>query len=98
MAKFEKGISGNPSGRPVGSRNKASGRLRELITDFLEQRFNGVVNDFEELEPKERVKAYLDLLQYGVPKLQSVSNSVEFESMTDEQLDEIINRLTQNHE
>ena len=90
---FKKGNSGNPTGRKPGSKNKASGKLREVITSFLEERFENVVNDFEQLEPKDRIKVFTDLLQYSVPKMQAVSNSLEFEKMTDEQLDEVINRL-----
>ncbi len=90
---FKKGKSGNEAGRPKGSKNKAGGQLRDMITDFLEQRFEDVVNDFEQLEPKDRIKVYTDLLQYGVPKLQAVSNSIEFEQLSDEQLDEIFERL-----
>jgi hypothetical protein len=95
---FEKGISGNPGGRPAGSKNKAGEGLRNLISDFLEQRFKQVVEDFEQLEPKDRIKVFTDLLQYSVPKLQAVSNSIEFEKLSDEQLDTIINQLVQSHE
>lgn len=95
---FQKGISGNANGRPKGSKNKAGEGLRNLISDFLEQKFDQVTNDFEQLEPKDRIKVYTDLLQYSVPKLQAVSNSIEFEKMTDEQLDEVINQLMQAHE
>ncbi len=66
---FKKGLSGNISGRPRGSKNKAGEGLRNLISDFLEQRFEQVVNDFEQLEPKDRIKVFTDLLQYSVPKL-----------------------------
>lgn len=90
---FKKGESGNPAGRPHGSANKASGQLRQMITDFLEQRFESIVQDFKQLEPKDRLKVYTDLLQYGLPKLQAVSNSIEFENMSDEQLDGLFERL-----
>jgi hypothetical protein len=90
---FEKGISGNPNGRPKGSQNRATGQLRTFITDFLEQRFEQVVNDFEQLEPKDRIKIYTDLLQYGLPKLQSVSTGIDLENMSDEQLDQLLQHL-----
>lgn len=90
---FKKGQSGNPAGRPHGSQNKAGGELRQMITDFLENRFEGVVKDFEKLEPKDRLKVYTDLLQYGLPKLQAVSNSIDFEQLKDEQLAEVFERF-----
>lgn len=95
---FIKGISGNVAGRPKGSPNKAAGQLRNLISDFLEQRFEQVVYDFEQLEPKDRIKVFTDLLQYSVPKMQAVSNSIDFERMTDEQLDEVINQLKSTYD
>lgn len=90
---FEKGISGNPEGRPKGASNKTGTQLRELITDFLENNFEKVVNDFAELKPKDRVKLYCDLLQYGLPRLQAVQIETEFERLPDDQLQAIIDSL-----
>jgi len=70
---FIQGQSGNPNGKPLGTKNKTSNHLRELITDFLSENFEKVRDDFETLSPKERTKLYCDLLQYGLPKLQSVN-------------------------
>lgn len=95
---FEKGISGNPEGRPKGVTNKTSTQLRETIISFLENNFERVVNDFEGLKPKERVRFYCDLLQYGLPRLQAVQLETDFERLSDDQLDYIINQLTNKHE
>lgn len=95
---FEKGISGNPEGRPKGANNKTSLQLREMITDFLENNFQKVINDFEDLTPKDRVKLYCDLLQYGLPRLQAVQIETEFDRLTDSQLNEIINQITKKNE
>jgi hypothetical protein len=40
---FQKGQSGNPAGRPRGSRNKASVRMQELLEQNAEQLVNKVV-------------------------------------------------------
>ena len=91
--KYEKGKSGNPGGRPKGSPNKASGQLRETITDFLEQNFEKVSKDFASMSPRDRVKFYCDLMPFAVARLQSVSVKPDFEDMTDEQLDRVIEGL-----
>lgn len=93
---YTKGESGNPTGRPKGSPNKMSAQLRETITDFLEDNFEKVISDFEELTPRDRVKFYCDLLQYGLPRLQAVQVESEFERLSDEQLQEIIDNLKAN--
>ena len=93
MSKFIKGQSGNPSGRPKGTKNKITLALRETINNFLEDNFHQITADFDKLSPKDRTKLYCDLLQYGLPKLQSTSTDIKFEHLSDEQLDEVINKL-----
>jgi len=93
---FKEGKSGNEKGRPVGAKNKTGLQLRETISDFLTDNFEKIVDDFHSLKPKDRVKLYCDLLQYGLPKLQAMSMEFDFEKLTDEQLDEIIEKLKQS--
>ena len=90
---FKFGVSGNPDGRPKGSTNKTSLQLRETINNFLETNFEKIVEDFAKLKPNERVKFYTDLLNYGLPKLQAVQIENDFDSLTDDELDHIINKL-----
>jgi hypothetical protein len=90
---FEPGKSGNPNGRPKGSLNKTSSELREKITLFLNENFENVQKEFESLQGRDKVKMYTDLLPYGTPKLQNMSLNPDFDSMSEEQLDQIINAL-----
>jgi hypothetical protein len=92
--KYEKGQSGNPGGRPKGAANKVTAKLRETISGFLDEQFESIKTDFANLKPAERVKLYIELLQYGVPKLQAVQIETEFDRLTDEQLQEIVDELT----
>jgi predicted component of type VI protein secretion system len=93
---FVKGKSGNPTGRPVGSKSKPTTQLRATITSFLEEKFETIKDDFDTLPAKDRARLYTDLLQYGIPKLQAMTLETEFDTMTDEQLDQIIERLKQS--
>jgi len=70
-------------GRQKGSENKVTKELRERIKDFLENTFDDIVVSFNQLEPKDKVKFYFEVMQYGLPKLQSteqkqaIDNKVE---------------------
>jgi hypothetical protein len=98
---FQKGISGNSAGRPTGSKNVAGAGLRNLISDFLQENFEQVTSDFAQLEPKDKIKIFIDLLQYSVPKLQStnVTNDLEqqLEVLSDEQLESLMNRILEHN-
>lgn len=72
---LHKGQTNNPNGRPGGSKNKCTEEIRELIIDFLSNNFDKIRDDFSSLEPKERIKFYIQLLAYGVPRLQNENHS-----------------------
>ncbi len=67
---FKKGTSGNPNGRPQGSTNNNIKDLRERISLLLDSQFDTIITDLNALEPKERISAYIKLIEYAVPKLQ----------------------------
>lgn len=62
----------NPNGRPKGKPNRITSDLRAMIKDFLTENYQKVTDDFQKLDPKDRVKVFVDLLQYAIPKYQSV--------------------------
>jgi hypothetical protein len=95
---FKKGESGNPTGKPPGAKNKIGIQLRETISNFLINNFDVIQKDFKKLQPKDRAKLYCDLLQYGLPRLQAISNEFQFEKLTDDQLTEVIETLKQTIE
>lgn len=66
--KFATGNKGG--GRPTGSKNKETKVIRERITNLLDMNWKAIQEDLNELTPKERIDAYIKLLEYAVPKLQ----------------------------
>lgn len=90
---YQKGQSGNITGRPVGATNKNTNRLREWITDFLDENKDRIKEDWLLLEPKDRIVLFEKLLKYSLPTLQATTLSTDFESLTDTDLDKIISEL-----
>ena len=91
---FKTGISGNPNGRPKGSPNKTTDEIRTMLQDFISDNLETLQADFEALEPKDRLTFIERLFKYILPAPLN-----ELERVTDDQLDEIINKLKkQNHE
>lgn len=96
---YKKGQSGNIKGRESGTPNKVNKFLREEIINFVSDNFSIVQDDFKKLQPRERVKFYIDLLSYCLPRLESISiNELGLETLTDKQLDQIIHKLKSGYE
>ncbi len=82
-------------GREIGTPNKVTTNIRGQINDFLNENWENLQADFDKLEPKDKLNFYEKLLQYGLPKLQSVelSNDLNIEKLTDKELDILIERI-----
>ena len=74
---FEKGHSGNPNGRTKGASNKATSKVRESFTSLLEDNLDQLKEDFKELEPRDRIKLFLDLSKYVIPQLKQTEVKLE---------------------
>ena len=72
--KFQEGQSGNPNGRPKGSKDKATKALRERLEMLIDEiKFDQLVKDINSLKPKERIDAFLGLAEFVLPKLNRVT-------------------------
>lgn len=72
MAKgFNKGKSGNPSGKPKGAVNKTTLKAKELIMNAIDEQsvnFNEVMGTLKEDEPREWAKIMVKLMDFVLPK------------------------------
>ena len=91
--RFTKGQSGNPAGRPKNSKNKATEDLRMKIGDFLDENWDRVQADFNRLGPEKRLNFLEKLLKFCVPPKISVDLRREVEALTDQQLDELAEKI-----
>lgn len=87
MAQWAKGISGNYKGRPRRN-SKGTEQIRGLIRKFVSANINGLQDDYNKLEPKERLILFERLLRHILP-----GPVDELERLSDEDLDRMIERL-----
>ena len=90
------GTINNPKGRGKGTPNKVTQELRDRLKTLLTDSFETIVSDFKAMEPKDRVQAFERLLKYILPIMSANDVKLNFEDLTENQLDEIVNRLISN--
>lgn len=77
-------------GRKKGTPNKATQTAKEWIVQTLSANWEQMKSDLKVLEPKERLQLLFKLLEYVAPK----QSNIKFEDLTDEEMDELVNKLT----
>ena len=90
---MEKGHTNNPNGRPKGKPNKITADTRQWLAAVIDKNRRQMEKDLKALEPKDRLQMLEKLMQYVIPKQQAVSADVNVDSLTDGQVDNIVNRL-----
>ena len=65
---FQKGNQ-HGKGRPKGSQNKTTAQIKEYLMQLADAIESDLINDIELLTPGERVKTYLSIMEYLLPKL-----------------------------
>lgn len=95
---MEKGKTNNPNGRPKGKPNKITADMRGWLTTVIDKNRKQMVKDLKMLDPKDRLQILEKLMQYVIPKQQAVSAEIDFNRLSDEQLDVVIDKLTKSIE
>lgn len=82
---FERGKPNPNAGRKPGSQNKGTEALRKRIATLTERnypRLSEALQSVEAQDPKAFVELYLKLLQYTLPKLESIQQTLEYSDDT----------------
>ncbi len=87
---FKPGISGNPKGKPAGTKSKTTIEIRELFQMFLGNNVETMQANFELLEPMQKLIFIEKIAKLVLPP------PLMLEKLTDEQLDQIIEKLKNN--
>lgn len=94
MARQKNDGRGRLGGRAKGTPNKVTTSVKEWLSELINANREQVEADLKKLKPRERLAVLEKFMQYVVPRQQAVSAKIDFDSLTDGQLDEIVGRLT----
>jgi len=87
---FKPGISGNPKGKPAGTKSKTTIEIRELFQMFLGNNVETMQANFELLEPVQKLTFIEKIAKLVMPPPTTLEN------LSDEQLDLLIQKLKEN--
>lgn len=83
-------------GRRKGTPNKVTGNIREWLSNLVDKNRLQIEKDLKALEPKDRLQVLEKFMQYTTPKMQSVQTKIDFNQLSDEQLNTVINEITKD--
>jgi hypothetical protein len=80
-------------GRKAGTPNQVTTDLRQWITSFIEDNKAQIEADWQSLAPKDRIQLFEKLLKYALPTLQAMQLNTDFDTLSESDLDRIIDEL-----
>lgn len=100
---FQKGTSGNPKGRPVGSKDRTKRDLADRLAQFLNDDFanegeKGFVQDWIELSPANRMRTRAQLYEFVMKKLSRSETVVDVSRLTDAEIDELLDKIRDKYD
>lgn len=90
---FEKG-NNLGKGRPQGKPNKTTHEIKQMFQCLLEDNISALQDDLKGLEPKDRIKAILDLAKLVLPSKQEHEISgmnIDLSNLTSEEIKKLLN-------
>lgn len=94
MARQKNDGKGRIGGRQKGTPNKVTATVKDWISQLIDDNRSQIEKDIKKLSPKDRLQMFEKLMQYVVPKQQSVKADIDLSKLSESQLDLIIDELT----
>ena len=86
--RFKKG--NNLGGRSTGSKNKITQKIRDSFSKLINDNLEGLQNDLDDLEAKDRLRIIIDLAGYVIPKMKAVEVQAEVKNRDVTFLDQLL--------
>lgn len=96
MARQKNDGRGRIGGRSKGTPNKVTSTIKDWISQIIDDNRSQIEKDIKKLSPKDRLQVFEKLMQYVIPKQQSVKADVDLSKLSESQLDLIVDELTKN--
>ena len=96
MARQKNDGRGRIGGRSKGAPNKVTSTIKDWISQIIDDNREQVEKDLRKLSPKDRLQVFEKLMQYVIPKQQSVRADIDLSKLSETQIDLIVEELTKN--
>lgn len=90
---FEKGTSGNPSGRPKGVKSRTSEEIRALLLDFLDSNIETLQAEFNKLDAEKKLNFIDKMLKHVLPP-----QITDLSQLSESDLDLLIEKLKKQND
>ena len=81
------------TGRPKGSKNKTTEKIRDTFLHFVENNLERMQSDFDQLEAKDRFKYLFEMSKFILPSLKSIEFGNILDELTEEQVTDVIKKI-----
>lgn len=100
MTQFKKGESGNPKGRPRGSTGEKTKYIRDWLTSLIGSNAQSLTENFKHLPSKDKWRVIAQIMPYVISKQteMKLKADVNFSQLSDEQVDNIISKISTENE